>query len=231
MREIVLDTETTGLDPNSGDRIVEIGCVALEDRLPTGQDYHVYLNPERDVPEEVVKVHGLTTEFLADKPRFAEICDDFLAFIADSPLVIHNAPFDMRFLNSELGKLGREPLSFARVVDSMEIAKAKFPGARYSLDELCRRFEIDLTRRDKHGALLDAELTAAVYLELMGGRQTALSLSPVVQGKLGAVQAQVSARAHPLPSRLSAEEEAAHQAFVAKDLGEDPVWKKISGID
>lgn len=227
MREIVLDTETTGLDPNDGHRVIDIGCVELEDRLPTGRDYHVYLNPDRDVPEEVVKVHGITSEFLADKPRFAEICDEFLAFIGDSQLVIHNAPFDMRFLNAELARLKRPPLTFDRVVDSMEIAKAKFPGARYSLDELCRRFEIDLSRRDKHGALLDSELTAAVYLELMGGRQTALSLSPIDRGGPAMQAKACTVRPTPLPSRLTADEAAAHQAFIAKDLGNDPVWKKI----
>lgn len=230
MREIVFDTETTGLDPNSGHRIVEIGCVELEDHMPTGREYQAYLNPERDMPEEAERVHGISTAFLADKPKFSEICDAFLDFIGDAPLVIHNASFDMKFVNFELTRIGRAPLPFSRAIDSLELAKAKLPGARYSLDELCKRFNVDLTRRDKHGALLDAELTAQVYLELLGGRQTRLTLSPVdqhVQAAGAARKIMVGPRPHSLPSRLSAEEATAHAAFVAKELGEDAVWKQI----
>lgn len=227
MREIVLDTETTGFDPNNGDRIVEIGCVELEDHMPTGKEYQVYLNPERDMPKEAEAVHGISAAFLADKPKFAEVVDDFLAFIGEAPLVIHNAAFDMRFLNAELKLAGRPTLPFSRAIDSIEVAKAKLPGARYSLDELCKRFEIDLTRRDKHGALLDAELTAQVYLELLGGRQTRLSLAPVDQSGATLRQQTAAARPHPLPSRLTEAEAAAHAAFVAKELGDDPVWKSV----
>ena len=231
MREIVLDTETTGFDPNDGDRIVEIGCVELEDHLPTGREYQVYLNPERDMPAEAERVHGISAAFLADKPKFAEKCDEFLAFIGDAPLVIHNASFDMRFLNAELGRVGKAALPFSRAIDSIEIAKAKLPGARYSLDELCKRFEIDLARRDKHGALLAAELTAQVYLELLGGRQTALSLSSLDTGTgADAVVApvEIAPRPHPLQSRLTEDEAKAHAAFVAKELGDDPVWNQLS---
>lgn len=231
MREIVLDTETTGFDPASGDRIVEIGCVELENHLPTENNFHVYLNPERDMPAEAFKVHGLSSEFLADKPLFADICDDFLTYIGTAPLIIHNASFDMKFLNAELTRLGREPLPFSRAIDSIEIAKRKFPGARYSLDELCRRFSIDLTRRSKHGALLDAELTALVYFELIGGRQQNLALAP------GAIAAKVLAepetivreRPRPLGLRITQAEREAHEAFITKELGKEPVWAKYTG--
>src|SRR5512146_2577240 len=205
MREIVLDTETTGFDPASGDRIVEIGCVELIDHLPTGRSFQAYLNPERLVPIETQKVHGLTDEFLADKPLFAHIVEELLEFIGDAPLVIHNASFDMKFVNSELHRCGRPPLPYARAVDTIEIAKSKIPGARYSLDELCKRFGIDLTARNKHGALLDAELTSQVYLELLGGRQKKLSLSPIDSADDVANDAMRPIRVRPvvLPSRLS----------------------------
>jgi DNA polymerase-3 subunit epsilon len=225
MREIVLDTETTGFDPATGDRIVEIGCVELIDHLPTGKSFQAYLNPERPVPIETQRVHGLTDEFLADKPLFAHIVEELLEFIADSTLVIHNASFDMKFVNSELHRCGRPPLHPARAIDTIEIAKAKIPGARYSLDELCRRFGIDLTARSKHGALLDAELTARVYLELVGGRQTHLVLAPR-DGELASAEIVSVAltRPVPLPPRVSAQELETHAAFVAKELGGDPVW-------
>src|ERR1700753_2579265 len=179
MREIVFDTDTTGFEPSDGHRSVEIGWVELMDPLPTGRTLQFYLNPERDVPIESQRVHGLSAEFLADKPLFAHIVEEFLEFVGDAVLVIHNASFDMKFINAELTRVGRTPLSMARTVDTIEIAKRKIPGARYSLDELCKRFSIDLTARSKHGALLDAELTAQVYLELVGGRQRQLSLDPV----------------------------------------------------
>jgi DNA polymerase-3 subunit epsilon len=225
MREIVLDTETTGLDPADGHRIVEIGCVELIDHLPTGATFHRYLNPERAVPIESQRVHGLTDEFLADKPLFGHIAEEFDAFLGDSPLVIHNASFDIKFLNAEYLRVMRPPISIARAIDTIEIAKAKIPGARYSLDELCKRFGIDLSARTKHGALLDAELTARVYLELVGGRQTRLKLAPR-DGEVAVVVASPveRLRPHPLAPRLSPEEEAAHAQFVAQELGADAVW-------
>jgi DNA polymerase-3 subunit epsilon len=226
MREIVLDTETTGLDPNDGHRVIEIGCVELSDHFPTGRSFQRYLNPDRDMPAEAQRIHGISTEFLADKPRFAEVAEEFLEFIGDAPLVIHNASFDLKFLNAELHRHGRGPIPAARAIDTIDIAKSKFPGARYSLDELCKRFSIDLSSRSLHGALLDAELTAQVYLELTGGRQKKLILSPVDEAA-GAAQGEICVmrvRPAPLPSLLSEDENAAHAAFVAKELGEDAVW-------
>ena len=226
MREVVLDTETTGFDPATGDRIVEIGCVELIDHLPTGRSFQAYLNPERLVPIETQRVHGLTDEFLADKPLFAHIVEELLEFIGDAPLVIHNASFDMKFVNSELHRCGRKPLPHARAIDTIEIAKAKIPGARYSLDELCRRFGIDLTARSKHGALLDAELTARVYLELVGGRQTKLVLAPGDDERaMVDITVQVArVRPQPLIVIITQDEQDAHAAFVAKELGGDAVW-------
>lgn len=178
MREIVLDTETTGLDPFSGDKIVEIGCVELENHLPTGRTYHQYINPMRSMSEEVIAVHGLTEEFLSDKPVFKDIADDFLAFVGeDAKLVIHNAAFDMKFLNAELSFADKPQLSYDRVVDTLIIARKKFPGSRVNLDELCKRFGVDNTGRTLHGALLDSELLAEVYLELLGGREPGLVLA------------------------------------------------------
>jgi DNA polymerase-3 subunit epsilon len=225
MREIVLDTETTGFEPADGHRIVEIGCVELIDHLPTGASRQFYLHPERLVPMESQRIHGLSDEFLADKPKFNEIAEDLMDFLGDSPLVIHNASFDLKFVNAELHRVGRSPIPFARAIDTIEIAKSKIPGARYSLDELCRRFAIDLTARTKHGALLDAELTAQVYLELVGGRQRKLSLDPVAAATFRVDEIRV-ARIRPatLPPRISAEELAAHAAFVAEELGKEPLW-------
>lgn len=222
MREIILDTETTGLDPANGDRIVEIGCVEAQQHIPTGETYHVYINPERDMPVEAFNVHGLSEEFLAEKPVFAEVVGDFMAFIGDAQLVIHNASFDMKFLNAELKRLGFPVLPMERSTDTVALARRKFPGAQASLDALCRRFEIDLSRREKHGALLDAELLAEVYLQLRGGRQPDLALAGSEQ-KSGdgpaIVQRQArSARAH----APSAEELAAHAALV--ESLNDPVW-------
>ena len=178
MREIVFDTETTGFEPNEGHRIVEIGCVELMDHFPTGRTLQFYLNPERDVPIESQRVHGLSGEFLNDKPLFAAVVEEFLDFIGDAPLVIHNAGFDIKFVNAELARVNRAPIPLSRAIDTIEIAKRKIPGARYSLDELCKRFGVDLTARTKHGALLDADLTAQIYLELIGGRQRGLALAP-----------------------------------------------------
>ncbi len=178
MREIILDTETTGLDPASGHRIVEIGCIELFNVIPTGQSYHVYLDPERDMPEEAFRVHGISAEFLAGKPKFGEVAEALLAFLGDAPLVAHNAEFDMRFINAELMAHGFSPIGTDRVIDTLALARRRHPGAANSLDALCQRYGIDLSRRSKHGALLDAEILAEVYAELMGGRQTSLALDP-----------------------------------------------------
>jgi len=222
MREIVLDTETTGLDPNSGHRIVEIGCVETRYHITTGESFHVYINPERDMPEEAFNVHGLSEQFLSDKPVFAEVVEDFLAFIGDSPLVIHNAEFDMKFLNAELKKVGRPLLGRDRAVDTVTMARRKFPGAQANLDALCRRFEIDLSRRDKHGALLDAELLADVYLQLRGGAQPGLELAgDTSQSGRDSVVIERQARA-PRPHSPSAEELVAHATLV--ESLKDPVW-------
>lgn len=173
-REIVLDTETTGMDPEEGHRLIELGCIELENHLPTGRNLHLYFNPLRDVPDEVVKVHGITTEFLQDKPLFSEKVDEFLEFIGDASLIIHNASFDMKFLNAELKLSGFKPLHMSRVVDTLLLAREKFPGQPANLDALCRRFKVDNSNRTLHGALLDSELLAEVYLELIGGRQQGL---------------------------------------------------------
>jgi DNA polymerase-3 subunit epsilon len=227
VREIILDTETTGLDPATGDRIVEIGAVELLNHLPTGRTFHVYINPERDMPKEAEAVHGLSSAFLKDKPVFAAIAQDFIDFIADSVLIIHNASFDMAFINAELGFLRRPSIPPERVVDTLHIARQKHPGAANSLDALCRRYGIDNSKRTKHGALLDSELLAEVYLELIGGRQTALILEATVTKKTATVVAAQLAqqRPVPLPPRLTEEERAAHAAFVA-GLGDNALWKQ-----
>lgn len=227
MREVVFDTETTGLEPADGHRIVEIGCVELLDHFPTGRTLQFYLNPERDIPPESQRVHGLTAEFLADKALFAQVVDELLAFLGDSTLVIHNASFDIKFINAELSRLGRAPIPLARAIDTIEIAKRKIPGARYSLDELCKRFGVDLSARTKHGALLDAQLTAEIYLELIGGRQRGLMLAPA---EIAAQQVPQngfkSARQRPsqLPPRITQTEREAHAAFIAKELGNKTLW-------
>jgi DNA polymerase III subunit epsilon len=227
VREIILDTETTGLDPATGDRIVEIGAVELLNHLPTGRTFHVYINPERDMPKEAEAVHGLSSTFLRDKPVFRAIAQDFLEFIGDAALIIHNASFDMAFLNAELGFLRMPSIPTERVVDTLHIARQKHPGAANSLDALCRRYGIDNSKRTKHGALLDSELLAEVYLELIGGRQTALILEAAVQKRTATVVAAQIAqqRSVPLPSRLTEEERAAHAAFVA-GLGEHALWNQ-----
>lgn len=226
MREIVFDTETTGFEPGDGHRIVEIGCVELMDHFPTGRTLQFYLNPERDIPIESQRVHGLSAEFLADKPLFAHVVEDFLEFLGDAPLVIHNASFDIKFINAELKRTGHKPIPLARAVDTIEIAKRKFPGARYSLDELCRRFAVDLSARTKHGALLDAQLTAEIYLELIGGRQRGLMLAPVEIAAQAADSGPRPARQRPerLAPRITEAELAAHAAFVAKELGDKSLW-------
>jgi len=229
LREIVLDTETTGLDPTDGHRVIEIGCVELNDHFPTGRVKQFYLNPERPVPEDSQRVHGLTDEFLADKPLFDAIVDELLEFLGDAPLVIHNASFDLKFLNFELNRVGKSLLPYGRAIDTIEIAKSRIPGARYSLDELCRRFNIDLAARSKHGALLDAELTAQVYLELVGGRQKLLSLTPGdLQSEIVVELRPARQRPEPLLPRLTQEEAAAHAAFVAAELGgESALWMRV----
>ena len=226
MREIVFDTETTGFEPGEGHSIVEIGLVELIDHFPTGKSKQFYLNPERDVPIESQRIHGLSSEFLSDKPIFAHVVEEFLEFVGDATLVIHNASFDMKFINAELNRVGRTPLSMARTIDTIEIAKRKIPGARYSLDELCKRFSIDLTARSKHGALLDAELTAQVYLELVGGRQRGLSFAVLETVRAASEEESGRARQRPVPLMplLTAEEIARHAAFVASELGDKAIW-------
>lgn len=228
MREIILDTETTGMDPSQGDRLVEIGCVEVMNFVPTGRTYHIYINPERDVPAEAVAVHGLTVQFLKDKPVFSQIYTDFLDFVAEGHLVIHNAEFDMKFINAELKKVGHKPIPDKRVTDTLAIARKKFPGSPASLDALCRRFQIDNSGRELHGALLDAQLLAEVYLEMMGGRQHGLGLSqdgPLPSGDIISHQA-VRQRQYREPRRFapSAEEKAAHDELLKSIT--DPIWVK-----
>lgn len=221
MREIILDTETTGLDPLKGDRLVEIGCVELINHLPTGRTWHTFINPQREVPLEAFEVHGLSTDFLADKPLFQEVCDPFLEFIGDAPLIIHNGVFDMGFLNAELRRLSRPALPMERLVCTLEMARKKFSGGQNSLDALCRRFGIDLSVRTKHGALVDCELLAEVYLQLCGGRQPGFALGPAT----GPETVIVVDRPHrpARPHAPTADELAAHAAFVA-GLS-NPLWQ------
>jgi DNA polymerase III subunit epsilon len=226
MREIVLDTETTGLDPNQGHRLVELGCIELLNRIPTGSTFHRYLNPEREVPAEAFAIHGLATEFLKDKPLFADIADEFLAFIGDAPLVIHNASFDHGFLCAELKRVERALIARERLVDTLFLARRKHSVGPYSLDALCVRYGIDNSRRTKHGALLDAEILAEVYLELIGARQAQLGLaeSGVWRG-IGANSAAVRReREIPLAPRITDADRAAHRDFVAS-LGEQALWR------
>ena len=226
MREIVLDTETTGLDPLTGDRVVEIGCIELYNRIPTGQTFHRYINPERDMPTAAFDVHGLSAEFLKDKPPFAEIADDFLAFVGDAMLVIHNAAFDAAFLNSELERVGKSLIARERLVDTLLLARRRHPGGSNRLDDLCARYGIDNARRTKHGALLDAEILAEVYIELIGARQAALGLEMIATEKAGDREriTIVQVRPVPLVPCISAEDVAAHRAFVAT-LGPNAIWR------
>jgi DNA polymerase-3 subunit epsilon len=225
LREIVLDTETTGLDPFDGHRIVEIGCVELVNCIPTGRAWHCHLNPERDVPYAAFEVHGLSFEFLRDKPRFAELADDMLSFIEGAMLVMHNAAFDFGFLNAELDRVARPALRWDRVVDTLALARRRHPGAPCSLDALCKRYGIDLSKREKHGALLDCRLLACVYAELIGGHQTRLDFA--VNGGQAALLAAHAVpfrpRPRPLPPRITAAEIEAHGAFVAS-LGAEAFW-------
>ena len=231
MREIVLDTETTGFDPFSGDRIVEIGCVELVNRVPTGEVYHQYINPERDMPQAAYEVHGLSEEYLSEFPTFREIGQKFVDFIGDAMLVIHNAPFDMKFLNAELDWMGLPKIPMSRAIDTLMMARTKYPGAQNSLDALCRRYDIDNTSRTYHGALLDSELLADVYLELTGGRQPGLELAGNRDSKSGGSQAQTSGltsskpRREARPHSASAEELELHAKFL-KEKVTDPIWNR-----
>ena len=230
MREIVLDTETTGLDPLRGDRLVEIGCVEMFNRMPTGQSFHRYINPERDMPAEAFAVHGLSTEFLAGKPLFAEVVEEFLEFIADAPLVIHNASFDISFINAELDRVSRPAILRERLVDTLLLARRKHPGVSNRLDDLCSRYSIDNSRRTKHGALLDAELLAEVYIDLIGARQSQLILAsetPATQtGGVG--DRPRRQRAAPLAPRITDADRELHRAFIAT-LGDKPIWNDFLG--
>ena len=231
MREVVFDTETTGLNPGGGDRIVEIGCVEMINRVETGRHFHCYFHPERDMPFEAEMVHGLTTAFLSDKPLFCDKADDLLEFIGDSPLVAHNAGFDFGFLNFELERAGRTTVSMHRMVDTLQLARMKHPGAKHSLDALCMRFGIDRSQRVKHGALLDAQLLAQVYVELTGGRQIGLGLV----ADAGTVAVSQSARPvtireprSPRPHSALAEELERHRAFIAKLV--NPLWERFAAL-
>jgi DNA polymerase III subunit epsilon len=230
VREIVFDTETTGLNPAGGDRMVEIGCIEIYNRVETGRHFHAYFNPDRDMPFEAEAVHGLSTVFLSDKPRFSEKAEELLDFIEDSPLVAHNASFDFGFLNFELEQCGRPTVCLSRMRDTLQLARTKHPGAKHSLDALCMRFGIDRSHRVKHGALLDAQLLAQVYVELTGGRQIGLGLV----ADTGSVSVQPSARPvtvrEPRPPRphLPAEEELArHRAFISRLV--NPLWARLAG--
>ncbi|MEG6508070.1 DNA polymerase III subunit epsilon [Methyloligella sp. 2.7D] len=226
MREIILDTETTGFDAKNGDRLVEIGCIELLNCIPTGREWHRYINPERDVPPGAFEVHGLSTEFLADKPLFAEVADDFLDFIEGGQLVIHNAPFDVGFLNAELENIERRLIAWEQVIDTLALARRRHPGSPCSLDALCKRYSIDLSARDKHGALLDCRLLASVYVELTGGHQARLELG-ARSGQVIAFDSAggggAMARPAPLAPRITEEELAAHERFL-EGLGAPALW-------
>jgi DNA polymerase-3 subunit epsilon len=227
MREIVFDTETTGLEPLNGDRVVEIGAIELVNHIPSGKRFHVYLNPERPMSVEAARVHGLDDAFLKDKPRFAEVADEFLAFFADGNLIAHNASFDVAFINAELARLDRAPISDDRVIDTLLLARRRHPGSPASLDALMSRYQIDASRRTLHGALLDAELLAEVYIELIGGRQAALVLGEAPEAPTIAVSHHgllPSERPAPRGFSLSSEEQEAHRAALAR-LGEKAIWQ------
>lgn len=224
MREIVFDTETTGLDHIQGDRLVEIGCIELVNRFPTGRTFHSYFNPERDMPDEAFRVHGLSIDFLKDKPLFSHRVEELIGFLGEAQLVAHNALFDLNFLNAELERAGRILVSRDRLVDTLLLARRKHPGGANRLDDLCSRYGIDNSRRTKHGALLDAELLAEVYIELIGARQAQFVLSQsAASDRSPGASIIVRQRPVPLPARVSADERAAHRAFIAT-LGESPIW-------
>ncbi|MCA0424962.1 MAG: DNA polymerase III subunit epsilon [Proteobacteria bacterium] len=230
MREIVLDTETTGLDPKTGHRVVEIGCVEMVNRFLTGKTFHEYINPERSMPPDAFAIHGLSDGFLKDKPIFASIADSFVDFIGDAKLVIHNASFDIMFLNYELNKLGKPIITSDRVVDTLMLARRKHPGQPNSLDALCARYGIDNSRRTKHGALLDSEILAEVYGELTGGRQQTLGLASAPTARSGgAVTSAARRQREPLEPLLTAEEKSAHARFI-EGMGEKALWRKYLGL-
>jgi DNA polymerase III subunit epsilon len=225
VREIVLDTETTGLDPSNGHRLIEIGCIELVNRFPTGRTFHRYVNPERDIPAEAFAVHGISTEFLKDKPGFSAIADELLTFLGDAPLVIHNAQFDLGFINAELERAAKPTLARERLVDTLLLARRKYPAGPNRLDDLCARYAIDNSRRSKHGALLDAELLAEVYVELIGARQATLILVDTNAGSGQSIAgiATLRTRAAPLPIRVSPADRDTHRSFIAT-LGAAPIW-------
>ena len=226
MREIVLDTETTGLDPKKGDRLIEIGCIEIFNRNPTGREYHCFINPERDVPAEAQAVHGISTDFLKDKPLFRKVAREFLQFIGDDTLVIHNAQFDVGFLNFELERAGLGSIAMDRVVDTLALARRKHPAGPNNLDALCKRYGIDNSKRTKHGALVDSLLLAKIYVELLGERQAALGLQNSADAAYQSVRrgkSQAPPRPEPLPSRISADDIAKHRAFIG-ELGAKALW-------
>ncbi len=227
MREIVLDTETTGLDPGSGHRVVEIGCVELVNHIPSGQEWHAYLDPERDMPAEAYAVHNLSEEFLRGKPLFGDVAEDFLEFIGRDRLIIHNASFDIGFLNAELKRMGDARILMDRAVDTLALARRKHPGSSNSLDALCKRYGVDASERTSHGALIDCSLLAAVYIELIGGHQAHLELASQTHAKIAGDMVAVSTRKRPepLPSRLSESEKKAHRSCVST-LGAKAIWKR-----
>jgi DNA polymerase-3 subunit epsilon len=232
MREIVFDTETTGLDPYKGDRMVEIGCIELLNRFPTGRTFHRYVNPERDMPQEALTVHGLSNDFLKDKPLFANIADELLEFIGEAALVAHNATFDLSFLNAELERIERAAIPRDRLVDTLLLARRKYPGGSNRLDDLCIRFGIDNSRRTNHGALLDAELLAEVYVELVEARQAQLGLVAMPTLRIAAASSTIAVRVRPVPlaPRVTDAERTAHGAFIAT-LGEKAIWKDYAAAD
>jgi DNA polymerase III subunit epsilon len=228
LREIVFDTETTGTDFRNGDRVIEIGCIELLDRRPTGREFHAFLQPDRAINPDAMAVHGITDEQLIGKPRFPDVMKDFLTFIGDAPLVAHNAQFDFNFINMELQRCGAEPLDLARMVDTLQLARKKYPAGPNSLDALCKRFEIDASKRDKHGAIIDSLLLAQVYVELLGEKQASLALMGERQGGgAGSAlrRAPAPQRPTPLPSRVTDDDRARHQALI-KDLGETAAWRR-----
>lgn len=237
LREIVMDTETTGLDASRGDRLIELGCVEIVNRMPTGREFHRFIQPERQVHADAVRIHGITDEMLAGKPLFAAVAEDFLEFISDAPLVIHNAQFDIGFINMELGRIGKAAIEMVRVVDTLMLARRKHPAGPNSLDALCKRYGIDNSKRTKHGAIMDSLLLAQVYVELLGERQALLSLGSASAAPARDARSQTShekmrargapQRVRPLPARVTAEDEARHAAFV-ESLGASALWRKLS---
>lgn len=223
-REIVLDTETTGFDPKTGDRLIEIGCIEIEDLLPTGRTFHRFINPERLIPPEAIRVHGITDEKVKDAPKFHEVADDFLAFVGDAPLIAHNANFDRNFIDFELGQLGRTPPPQDRWIDTLALAQKRFPGMANSLDALCKRFKISLVERTLHGALIDARLLAEVYLELRGGKERALDLTARGGESAAVATASYGPRPRPLAPRSTVSERAAHVAFLKANLKDGSLW-------